>query len=171
MKVMFVMNQGRDGLLAGLFLMILSAFLALPSLGDAWWHDPYSAGGFLAFLVWLSSFGTGFGRPRHPGGEGNTWWIVLSALLCAAGSITSLRVCHHLALACALCSLAAPKNEGWLVGVSALSWLPASGWFISRFSPGGLVGWERPTAAATAVLILLIRLHRNSRHSSDEAQS
>jgi len=165
------MGNGREGLLAGLFLTILGAVLAFPSLWDAWRHDLYATGGFIAFLLWLSALGIATYRLRHSAVQSNTLWIILSALLCAAGSITSLRVAHHLALACALCGVAVPNKHGWLAAVAALSWLPASGWFISRFSAGGMAGWERPAVSLAAAIALLICLQRKSNNQPDENQS
>ncbi len=159
MKAMSSISGRWEGLAASLFLSGLSAFLALPSLRDAWRDDPYSNGGFAAFLVWLASLGVASFLLRHRGGQGSTSWIVISALLCAAGSIASLRVCHHLALASALCGLAVQARYGWLPAVAALSWLPASGWLVSRFSTGGTAGWERPAASAAAAIVLLILCH------------
>lgn len=161
MKVTFPITDSRGDLLPGLFLSIISAALALPSLWNAWSHDLYAAGGFIAFLVWLSSLGITSYQLRHLASDRNAFWLVLSALLCMAGSMTSLRVCHHLALACALCGLVVPTKYGWFAATAALSWLPASGWPISRFFSGGMVGWERPTVSATAVIVLLICLHKN----------
>ena len=170
MKVMPSMNDGREGQLAGIFLTVLSAVLALRSRWDAWWHDLYSAGGLVAFLIWLSSLGIVSYRFGRLGGQGNTFWLVLSALLCAIGSITSLRVCHHLALACALCGLAVPIRYGWLAAIAALSWLPASGWFISRLITGGLAGWERPAASIMVASVLLICLQKKSNQRPHEIQ-
>jgi hypothetical protein len=168
MKLIYTMNEGREGLLSGIFLSVLSAVLALESLWNAWWHDPYSAGGFLAFLIWLSLLGIASYRL---GGQGNTFCVVLSALLCIVGSITSLRVCHHLAFACALCGLAVPIKYGWLAAVAALSWLPATGWFVSRFFAGGLAGWERPTACIILASVFIICWYQKSNKRPNEIQS
>lgn len=169
MKAMPSIRDSREVLAAGFFLAGLSAFLALPSLRDAWRDDPYSKGGFPAFLVWLASLGIASFLMRHRRGQGGTSWIVITASLCAAGSIASLRVCHHLALASALCGLAVQARYGWLPAVAALSWLPASGWIVSRFSEGGISGWERPTASAAAAIVLLIVCHL-SKSFTDEKE-
>lgn len=166
MKEASSITDSRRDLLPGFFLSILTAALALPSLWSAWWHDLYATGGFSAFLIWLSSLGIASYRLRHLESNRKTFWIVLSALLCMAGSITSLRVCHHLALACALCGLVVPTQYGWLSVFAALSWLPASGWPISRFFAGGMAGWERPALSTIAAIVLLVCLFKNSNKSS-----
>lgn len=166
MKVTCSITDSRRDLLPGLFLSVLTATLALPSLWSAWWHDLYAAGGFSAFLIWLSSLGIATYRLRHLVSDRKTLWIVLSALLCMLGSITSLRACHHLAFACALCGLAVPTKYGWLTVSAALSWLPASGWPISRFFAGGMSGWERPALSAVTAIVLLVCLIKNSNKST-----
>lgn len=146
-----------DGLMACLFVTALSAYLALPSLLDAWRHDPYSSGGFLAWLAWLGSLGIISCRWRGTCTGHAMVWIVCSAVLCALGSMVSLRVCHHLAFVCALCGIAAPlPRAGWLAVVGGLSWLPASGWCISGMLKGGLTGWERPALAVAVGLLLSV---------------
>ena len=168
MKAMPSIRGRWEGIAAGVFLAGLGTVLALPSLRDAWRDDPYSNGGFPAFLIWLASLGIASFLMRHRGGQGGTSWIVISALLCAAGSITSLRVCHHLSLAAALCCLAVQARYGWLPAVAALSWLPASGWLVSRFSEGGTSGWERPSASAAAAIVLLILCHLSKRYPDEK---
>ncbi len=171
MKSIPPISDAFKDLLPGLFLSILTAVLALPSLWDAWQNDLYAYGGFIAFLVWLSSLGMASFWRCHVRRDRSTFWIILAALLCMAGSMTSLRVCHHLALACALSGLARPPRQGWLAAAAALSWLPASGWLISRVSVGGLAGWERPTLAAMTAIIWLSSLYPFQRPRSDETPS
>ncbi len=161
MKAKLSITDSHVHFLLGIFLSILNAVLALPSLWSAWWHDLYAAGGFSAFLIWISSIVIASYRLRHLGWSRNTFWIVFSALLCIVGSMTSLRVCHHLALACALCGFITSTKQVWLLAVAALSWLPASGWLISRFSVGGIAGWERPILSTIASMVLLVCLCRN----------
>jgi len=95
---------------------------------------------------------------RQTAGPHLALWIVLSGLLCMMGSMTSLRVCHHLAFAAALCGLTVRGLRGWVAAVGALSWLPACGWLVSSISSGGLTGWERPVLAATAAFVLHARV-------------
>ena len=171
MKLISSLSDSRKDLLPGLFLSILSAVLALPSLWDAWQNDRYATGGLIAFLIWLSSLVIASYWLRRVRGDRSTFWIILAALLCMAGSMTSLRVCHHLALACALSGLAVTTKHGWLAAAVALSWLPASGWLISRVFVGGLAGWERPTLAATIAIIWLIYLYPFQRTRPDETPS
>ncbi len=146
-----------EGLIPALFMSILSAALALPSLWDAWQHDLYSTGGLTAFLIWLTTLGAVSFRQRQTAGPHSFTWIAISGLLCMAGSITSLHVCHHLALVAAFCGLTMKVSRGWIAAVGALAWLPACGWLASRLSSGGLAGWERPMLAAIALFPLLKR--------------
>lgn len=82
-------------------------------------------------------------------------WLGLSLFLCMAGSLSGLRVLHHLALATAVPGLLGLKFAGLVTTAASLAWLPATGWFISHWKSGGLSGWERPVVVAIFSLILL----------------
>lgn len=159
----------RDGFWACLFLAILSAALALPSLWHAWWHDPYSSGGFAAFVLWLAALGIAGHRLRRSSANHVLLWIVVAAFLCVVGSMTSLRICHHLAFAVALGALAVPAKCSGMFVLAGLSWMPATGWLISRFLVGGMAGWERPLMASSAAALAIICLHHFSKPTNSNA--
>jgi hypothetical protein len=153
-------HEGRENLAAGLFLSALSCVLALPSLWQAWCDDRYSVGGGIAFLLWLVSLWLA-ADPLHRRARQRVMpWIVLATLLCMLGSMTSLRICHHLALATAFGSLVVPALLRWLLTGFALCWIPATGWILSRFTLGGLNGWERPALASISIILSLYLVRR-----------
>ena len=143
--------------------LALSAYLAGPTLAGAWLHDLYSRGGALAFAITTAGVLAGFflaGKPQCR----SVAWPVLSVLCCAAGSMADLRVLHHAGLAFALAGWTGAASAGLTAAAAALAWMPAAGWFLSRFHAGGLAGWERPLAAAagTAVLLVIAKSTRRS---------
>lgn len=148
--------------LLSMAVLVLSAYLALPSLVDAWRHDLYSRGGAAAFAVWITALIASWFPLRRKAGVASTIWPVCAALLCALGSMSSLRVLYHAALVVALVSC--PRlavRPGMLAALGALAWLPSAGWIISRFQAGGLAGWERPMMAGMFCILLFIA-HRRS---------
>lgn len=159
---------GKEELMACGFFTVLSGALALPSLCEAWMHDLYAVGGWIAWLIWLLSLGITSARLRRKATGNTITWIVLAATLCGLGALTTLRIFYHLAFASALCGIAAPANRAWLAVVGALSWLPASGWLISRWHIGGMVGWERPALAATVGLTSFLLMKSDSNQDNHE---
>lgn len=136
-------------------ILALAAYLAGPTLAEAWSHDLYSRGGALAFAVSVAGVLAGFliaGKARCQ----SMAWPVLAVLCCAAGSMSDLRVLHHAGLACALAGWAGAAPAGLTAAAAALAWMPAAGWFLSRFHAGGLAGWERPLAATAGATVLLV---------------
>lgn len=148
-------------LLSGVIL-VLTAYLALPSLVDAWAHDLYSRGGAAAFAIWIIALIVSW-FPLCQKAEGpSIFWSVCAALLCAMGSMSSLRVLYHAALVLALVNRSKfAVKPAMLAALCALTWLPSAGWIISRFHAGGLVGWERPIMASLAGIVLFLA-HRRS---------
>lgn len=135
-------------------ITLLAVYLATPTLLDAWRHDLYSRGGAVACVVWMIGLAAGYLmlRPRIRRGVA---WPLLAVICCAAGSMADLRVLHHLGLGCALTGLAGLGLTGAIAAATAMAWMPAAGWLISRLHAGGLVGWERPAAAAIGMVVLL----------------
>jgi hypothetical protein len=94
--------------------------------------------------------------------------MAVSLVLCTAGSMTGLRVLHHLALATALPGLLGLGLGACVTIAAAPAWLPATGWFLSHWKTGGLAGWERPAYASVMALLLLVaaRFSHPPSHSS-----
>ena len=90
-------------------------------------------------------------------------WVVSAVFFCAVGSMSSLRVLYHAALVVAVLDLSKLGfRVSFLAAVCALSWLPSSGWLISRFHAGGLLGWERPVVAGLGWMFLILVKRRIS---------
>jgi hypothetical protein len=144
----------------------VAAYLALPSLLEAWLHDPYSHGAAIAFGIWLLLIVSLAPPLRSTLATPTLFWLLCAVVLCAVGSMSSLRVLYHAALLLALLDLSRINfRMGMLATLCTLSWLPSSGWLISRFHAGGLVGWERPLAAGLACSLLIFAKRRISFHS------
>jgi hypothetical protein len=135
----------------------LTAWKAFPTLAEAWQHDLYARGAPLAFAIWLATQAWLFFKNRGQSTDQGIAWLGFSLLLCAAGSLSGLRVLHHLALATAVPGLLGLRFAGLATTAAALAWLPASGWFISHWKSGGLTGWERPVFVTFLSIILLVR--------------
>ncbi len=154
---------GIRGLALPLATLGLCAWHALPSLAAAWGNDLYSRGAVAAFVIWLASH---YVISRHSAlrTNSNHAWIIVSLLLCIAGSMCELRALQHLALAAAVPGVFGLGFTGIPLLAAAATWMPASGWFISHMKAGGLIGWERPAAAAISALAyaFLIRRFRAS---------
>ena len=137
--------------------LALAIWQAVPALVEAWQDDLYARGAPLAFVIWLGLFALYFLRIRERILTPRTEWIAVSLFLCAAGSMSGLRVLQHLALAAAIPGLLGLRFTGFIAVASAVTWLPASGWFLSHWQAGGLLGWERPLLSLLtgAVLIAL----------------
>lgn len=143
------------GMTLPLAVLGLAAWQALPTLVEAWNNDLYAAGAPLAFGLWLASQGWVYFKQCHLATKPCLAWLSLSLLLCSAGSMTDLRVLHHLALATAVPGLLGLGLGGVITSAAAPAWLPATGWFLSHWNTGGLIGWERPSFASIMALLLL----------------
>ena len=143
------------GMALPLAVLGLAAWQALPTLVEAWGNDLYTRGAPLAFGLWLAPQGWVFFQQRHLAPKPCLAWLGISLLLCTAGSMTSLRVLHHLALATALPGLLGLGLAGCVTTAAAAAWLPATGWLLSHWKTGGLAGWERPAFASIMALVLL----------------
>lgn len=134
----------------------LTAWNALPTLVEAWRFDLYARGAPLAFVIWLAAQGWLVAKGRHSPFRPCLVWIALSLALATAGSMSGLRVLHHLAFAVALPGILGLRVSGLLAIAAAPAWLPATGWFVSHWKAGGLVGWERPAYSSLLALFLLV---------------
>lgn len=146
------MKSARAAILP-LAVIALAAWLAGPSLLAAWRDDVYARGAPLAFGIWTLALVSR--RPRGASERGFLW-LALALAGIVLGSLAGLRVALHGALAAAVIGGCA---AGWLRGLiglaAALSWLPASGWFLSHAIGGGLQGWERPLLALALGIALV----------------
>ena len=150
----------------------LATWNALPTLVEAWQCDLYARGAPLAFAIWLAPQAWLVGNGRHSPLRPGLAWMVVSLILGVVGSMSGLRVLHHLAFAAAVPGVLGLRAAGLLVLAAAPAWLPATGWFVSHLKAGGLAGWERPAYAALAAVFLLVftrrsanALHANPSHS------
>jgi hypothetical protein len=153
---------GERWALSGL-VFFLAAYLAAPSLLEAWGDDRYSVGAVAAFLIWFLMV-CKLALPFRAGWGGTSLiWVVSAVFFCAVGSMSSLRVLYHAALVVAVLDLSKLGfRVSFLAAVCALSWLPSSGWLISRFHAGGLLGWERPVLAGLGWMFLILVKRRIS---------
>ena len=139
----------------------LTLYNALPSLAEAWAHDIYSRGALPAFVIWLAA-PVGLFFQRRPFSKPCMVWLAISVALGVAGSLSDLRVLHHLALATAIPGVFGLRVSGLVLVAAAPTWLPASGWlFLSHWKAGGLIGWERPVCSAI-LAVLLLAISRSS---------
>lgn len=138
------------------------AWQALPSLMAAWGNDLYSRGAPLASAIWLAPLAwSHFKTPQSPTSQ-RFAWLVIALCLCATGAITQLRACQHVALACALTATLSGRLASSVTLITAFAWIPATGWLLSRWQSGGLVGWERPALASSLTLFLITRTRVSS---------
>ena len=142
------------GLALPLAILGIAACNALPSLAEAWRVDLYARGAAIAFAIWLIPSAwrifqqRGFAKPCLV-------WLALALVLGTAGSMSDLRVLHHLALATAVAGAFGWRSPGLVLLVAAVTWLPATGWFLSHLMSGGLAGWERPLGSTLLSILLL----------------
>ncbi len=149
-------------------VLALSAWQALPTITEAWRYDLYARGAPLACAIWLIPQIWWRFSFRHTPIAPRAAWLGLAMLLCIAGAMTELRVLQHLALASALAGTFGWRFSGFVTIATALTWLPASGWFMSHWKNAGLVGWERPVLASSLGVFLLVRARckRQSFHAN-----
>ncbi len=154
------MNAPRQSTVASFGLALpfavlgLACYNALPTLAEAWLHDLYSRGALIAFVIWVVAQAWVYFQ-RRPLAKPCMVWLAISLLLGVAGSLSDLRVLHHLALAAAIPGCFGLRMTGLVVLAGAPTWLPATGWFLSHWKSGGLIGWERPACSALLAIILL----------------
>ena len=141
----------------------LAAWNALPTLVEAWQCDLYARGAALAFGIWLIPQGWLVIKGRHTPFHPCLAWIAVSLVLGVAGSMSGLRVLHHLAFAIAVPGVLGLRTSGLLVIAAAPAWLPATGWFVSHWKAGGLAGWERPAYSTILAIFLLVFSHRRAK--------
>lgn len=147
------------GLALPLAILGIAACNALPSFTEACRHDLYAHGAAVAFAIWLAPslwrilMQRASIRPC-------LLWLVLALVLGTAGSMSDLRILHHLALAAAVAGAFGWRTSGLLILAASATWLPATGWILSHWMSGGLTGWERPLGA-TLLSILLLALTRS----------
>lgn len=145
-------GTANRGIALPLATLGLAAWKSIPSLSGAWENDLYARGALFAFVIWLlPQIYLFFRTATHSG----NMWVAVSLFLCVAGSLSGLRVLHHLALASSFSGLFGQRYLGVIILASSLAWLPATGWFLSHWKTSGLLGWERPTIALMVALSLL----------------
>ena len=127
---------------------------ALPSLIEAWRVDLYAHGAAIAFMIWLIPSAWRFLKQRQFT-RPCLVWLAIALVLGTAGSMSDLRVLHHLALATAVAGAFGWRTSGILLLAAAATWLPATGWLLSHWLSGGLAGWERPLSAILLSILLL----------------
>jgi hypothetical protein len=152
-------NPGRSALILPAASVILCAWLATPSLVAASGNDLYARGLPLAFLIWLVALLIYFTNKALTAKPHSHFWIALALLLCVLGSISQMRVILHLSLACSIIGFCGLRFSGVLALIGAVSWLPATGWFLSHVKTGGLMGWERPLFASLLCVGVFILSH------------
>lgn len=148
-------------------VVALASYHALPTLLAAWGSDLYSRGAPLGFALWLALVGVMVFKQTTPT-QASTVWMLVALGLCVGGAMGGLRILHHLALAASLVAFLGGFPRGLFAMIAAVSWLPASGWFLSHLKMGGLSGWERPLAAlllCSPLLVFLRYSHRPASHS------
>jgi hypothetical protein len=146
----------RSSILLPLATVCLVAWLAVPTLIAASGNDLYARGLPLAFLIWLAPLVHYYGLMRSTSKPHCHFWIALALLFCVLGSMSGFRILYHLSLAAAIPGFCGLRYTGILALIGASSWLPASGWFLSHFKTGGLMGWERPVAASLFSIVLVM---------------
>jgi len=138
-----------------LAVFTLAAVRAVPGLVEGWQTDVYARGGLVAFVIWVVPAVYRVARPSTGRGTGFLW-MLLALLAGVAGAGTSMRVLDNISLACAVAAIARPRDLQLLWAPLCVSWMIASGWFISRLKGGGLTGWERPALAALGTLMFFL---------------
>jgi hypothetical protein len=161
-------RTGSLGLALPLAVLGLAAWHALPTLSEAWGNDLYARGAALACGIWLAPQGWLLFQNRKSPTLPSLAWLAVCLLLCAAGTMTGLRVLHHLALATAVPGVLGLRLGGLVTTAAAPAWLPASGWFLSHWKSGGLVGWERPAFAASMAVLLLVLVRHSPKPPHSE---
>ena len=98
-------HPGKMGPALPLAVTGLAVFQAIPSLTEAWRVDLYARGALPAFGIWLAAQAWLFFRQRAASGGPNVVWLAVALGLAGAGSMTGLRVLHHLSLTAAVPAL------------------------------------------------------------------
>jgi hypothetical protein len=107
------------------------------SLIEAWRHAPFDRLGWVAFLIWLAPLAVLWFRPgdamRIAGANPVLLWLGLS--LSVVGMLGEINVLCHAGFACALAG-----TIGWSWNfafwlLSAVSWMPVFGYFVSSLAP------------------------------------
>lgn len=142
-------------------MFLFSAWLALPSLWDAWNHDRYSRGGMWAFVIWLTTLLFLFYRGRGEKIMTSVFWLISAVLCCSLGGIFAVNLFYHMGLTLACVALFLPYLRSLCFLPIALTWMPATGWLVSRVMAGGLVGWERPLTVLVLCGVMVFGLTRN----------
>lgn len=153
MKPDFPSKSELHGLALPLAVLALAAWNAVPPLIGAWRDDLYARGALPAFGIWLAVPVWLFFRKRPFAVHPCFFWLVLALLFSMAGSMTGLRVLHHLSLTVAVPGLVGLRIGGIATALAALAWLPVTGWLLSHYIAGGLAGWERPLYASIMGLL------------------
>ncbi len=117
-------------------------------LPGAWLYAPYEHWSWLALLIWLTPVLRDKGRGVFISGQR---WQVMAVVLAALSAIADLRLLAHIGLALLVFGAAPASRQRrlssavWLL--SAISWMPASGWLLSHL-PAPVAAMLRVTTAA-----------------------
>jgi exosortase/archaeosortase family protein len=101
---------------------------------DAWRHSPFDRLGWLAFILWLSP--VAFACFQTPGilnlvAAGRLSYLAWGGIATFTGDLGDLNLLRQAGLALALMSLM-PRQLSGIRGLTALTWVSASGWIGSR---------------------------------------
>ena len=140
---------------AGIVVSLFALAMAI-DLPSAWRHSPYDRLGGVAFLLWILPVLVSMARQLRQAGPADLaaslHWPVVALMLVMLGTVTSLHVVKHMALACAVAFFLprGPWRAFWLL--LAISWMPVLGWAMASCGAGlGVVHAGRLMLALLAV--------------------
>lgn len=144
-------------------MLAFSGWLAVPTLWFAWNHDRYSRGGMWAFGIWLLALIFLWYRGRAVRKPSTVLWLMGAVLCCSLGGIFSVNLLYHGGFCMACLALLQPYVRSIFFVFLALTWMPATGWLVSRVMAGGFVGWERPLTVLLLCGVLVYGLVKKMR--------
>lgn len=132
-------------------------------LVGAWRYAPLDRLGWVAFLVWCAPIvWLRLARDQEGQPDDGTALLWVSLVCVCLGTLGSLNVITHVALAAGLVGLLpwSWTHAIWLG--SAVSWMPAFGWLVGRQSPQHVFG-ARLLVVVPAVMMTLLLSRRSWR--------